>query len=213
MARTRIILQIGENDYRKFLWFEIKGKDFYWGHSMKTAEAISTTSIVDNQFYFSIPDENQNKEFGSTHYAYHESGKKHFKIEIADKPAVYQSKSDWIEMKEISDLKRIFTMVTKQLSLYPKYNRKLTADNVNAIIIKVNEADSQKRFYLELFLMPDGEFIMPLPLIEMSVNGDPNFIESELTQEVSLVIRYLFFAGLPESTNKLVISILPEKLE
>lgn len=183
--RIRILFKTGENEYRKFYWFEMKDNELYWGQSTKAQHHIAP-AISDKNNSLSIKIPKNFDEFEKEHqkFSFHKSGQVHSK-RYSEK--TYQKLSIWGDKETIIEPKRFFIVTTKTIQNYQLYTKKnLTANNTNAQIIGLSSKTLEKRLYIEFYLSPVGQF-KPKPTLLFKQLETSNHFYQLLSKDLMLV--------------------------
>ena len=198
---TRLIIQIGESDYRKFLWFDLRGSDFYWGTSEKVAAIIKNEKIENKLLNIKLPDNYYSETKGSTHFALHESGEFHHKKEIKGEPIKYSSKKQMMNINKLDKIVRLCSMITRSFDNYSEHLKSITANKSNAFLLKIDEIHKKHHAYVELFLskVPTNQF--QEPFIKMFEQIETNPINIKIAEELYLILTLRVFTGMAEEDS------------
>lgn len=163
-TRLRILIKTGENEFRKFYWFEMKDKELYWGSSSKMKNHIAPVkSDSDNKIKVQIPREFHESKIAAQKFSYHKSGQLHVK---SDSDNCYKKLSVWCGKEDIKISKRFFVVESKTVSNYPLYlKNNLTANKTNVIAIEFPRELMDSRLYIEFYICPLDHFDPKPPLL------------------------------------------------
>jgi hypothetical protein len=208
--RIRMLFKTGEQEFRRFYWFELKGKDFYWGPSTKAAqENTAITFSTPNEGQITIPGTLEFANKTDSKYSYHESGKVHLKKVIPNKSPIYEDHSTWKLKDEINGLTRFFALITKPVSEYESYNKKISSGGSKAFIIDATTNSCTTRLYIEFFLSPIGTFTFPPSILEGKLAVAQQI---KLDDRLSLVVGLNHMKGMDEWHVDKEIAFIPDKV-
>lgn len=185
--RIRILFKTGENEYRKFYWFEMKDNEMYWGQSMKAQQYMAPFKTDEkNQVRIQIPKNFDKLEKVFQKYSFHKSGQVHIKT---NGEKAYEKLSIWCNKETIKEPKRFFIVATKAIQNYPLYTKtNLIANNTSALILGLSPQILEKRLYIEFYLSPLGQF-QPKPTLLFRVEKLSHF-HHILSKDLMLVGVY-----------------------
>lgn len=187
--KVRLLWEI-DGQYKKFYWFQMENKDLYWGPSGEVSKNFASQQVKDtNSVTLSIPESISFNKKVTMKFSYHESGCVHMKQEDGTNKK-YHEMSKWTISDEIIEPKRFFVLISKAISHYDIYNKKLTKGDSHAIILKLPAQKLDSRHYFEFFISPAGKYQFPKFLIKTTntfIEKQP--ITQSLNKDFILVIR------------------------
>jgi hypothetical protein len=212
--RIRLLLTVDKTVFRKFYWFEMKGKDFYWGSSYKSV--YGNNSIIKEQgatqTKITIPENYDKFPRVYAKYSYHESGDFHYKTQLENGLSVYNDSRKWLLKDEITKPVRFYTLISRSLKHYNKVIKNPNKDNTFAIAIGLQPKDEVNRLYLEFFLSPVGRFILPKAVWKGNLIKW-NIATHTISPKLVLIVRFAITTNMNEWYADKEISVILDNLE
>lgn len=212
-SKIRLLFQTNNSEYRRFYWFELKDRDFYWGSSEKTPAIIEKAALFTsdkNNITLKIPDNYEFTKKVSAKYSYHKDGKVHQKKTDKASANIYNTITKWNNIDEITEPKRFTAIISRQLRFYEAYNKKLDSGDTRAIVIRFGPQELENRFYFEFFICREGENVFPEPLLKLS-DCEIQYIWQPLNADLFLCIRFVNILGLELWNPDKQIALIPNE--
>lgn len=211
--RLRLLLTLDKATFKRFYWFEMKGKDFYWGSAFKSARIEdSMTKIDGTEATITVPDNFDKLPKFHGKYSYHESGAVHYKTQLESGVSVYSEPSKWHLKGEIIKPVRFYTIFSRTLKHYDKTINNPNKDNNYALALNFDPKHENNRVYFEFFLSPEGKFDVPETLIKVD-KPITDIVTHTLSKDLILVVRYAVMANMGNWHPDKEIAIMPNNLD
>lgn len=210
-VKVKLMFTMDEKVFFKFYWFEMKDDHFYWGSSYKSRGGRDPQKFNGEKVTLNIPEDFESREGEFGKFSFHKSGHTHYKITTSTKNEYFE-KEYWGDKGLIFQPTRFFWLISKALKFYDSITNNPMKGRSSVLALKLRDEDLTKRFYMEFFLSPAGEFQIPKPVIKTD-DLMPNILTHSLNDNLILVIRYAFIVGFEMWRPEIEMVFVPEYLK
>lgn len=168
---------------------------------------------TENQsFEITIPENFEDFPHVESKVSYHKSGEVHIKKIFDNGEISYEGRNKWLLKDEIDKPVNILTILSARINLHTEKIVNPDRKKNYSIRIQIPEDCLEKRFYMECFLCPEGQFDFPEPLLKVQIPKQ-NIVTMSLSQNIILVMRFALLDVLTDWHLDKEFSFLPIDLK
>jgi hypothetical protein len=190
--KLRMFYQRGNRpDYRYIAWFELRGKDFYWGPGVQAPD-IEAVSFAGMSVSVDVPEDLDALPRANWKASLHKSGVMHVNTDGSGR---LQQRDVYLGSVDDLDHPSVFAaLLDKQPGAHEAYTKSLTRGGCAALVLRLSESQWRCRQYFEFFLTPSGTYPAPPAVISgistESLNAPPLTHSFGPEPDLSLAVRH-----------------------